>query len=224
MSTSGQDEPKHQSFYGPASFGGDNIGTINNVLLDAKTKALLAKMAEYAPPLTGLLEKAVRDGVMSPDAVEALTFAARHINEDFAEALYIAGRNINEDVAEQLWEAGHNINHQVADKFSNVNLELSERARELHRTADSLRETLSQINSAPGYRVQPANSAEVATRPSRRTSAERWFILRLISVSLGAGLVTAVTLKNHHLGGYTMAAGLLALSIPALLWINRVWR
>ncbi len=236
MSTSGQDEPKHQSFYGPASFGGDNKGIINNVLLDAKTKALVAKMAEYAPPLAGLLERAVRDGVMSPGAVEALLLAARNINEDVAQALLIAGRNINEDVADRLWYAGKNINKEVADQFVNVNQEIGERVRELNGAVDSLRETVRQIRGVqgkgfPSNRLDPAGTdtgtvsriAEVPMMPSLR-SPDKWRVrFGLICCSSGVGLVAAVILTRSHLGGYAVFAGILML-VGALLLFAKMRR
>ena len=216
MSTSDQDKPKQQSFYGAGSFGGDNNGTINNVLLDLKTKVVLTELSKKVPELDALLRKALRDGVLSPDAVIALNRAVNHINEETAQAFLFAARHINEDVAVS-FEA-------VAEKIKTADQQLSARVSELNAVSASLHQSLGQINGALAYRVQPANSAGVATRPSRRTSAERWFILKLISVSVGAALVTAVILRNHHLGGPTVAAGAVALTIPVLIWINKVWR
>ena len=81
---------KDSAFYGPASFGGDNNGIINNVLLDPKTKAMLAKMSKDAPPLA-VLERAVRDGVMSPGAVEALHARPRTSTRTSRQALVADG-------------------------------------------------------------------------------------------------------------------------------------
>lgn len=52
--------------------------------VDAKTKALLAAMSEWAPALGGLLDRALRDGAISPDTVHALERAAWSLNADIA--------------------------------------------------------------------------------------------------------------------------------------------
>jgi hypothetical protein len=71
MSKSGQDEPKHASFYGLGSLADDNRDSINyNVLIDAKTSAFAEKMTGYACSLAGLPEWAVTVRVMSPNAAK----------------------------------------------------------------------------------------------------------------------------------------------------------
>jgi hypothetical protein len=171
------------------------------VLLDAKTKALVAKMAQYAPPLAGLLEKAVRDGVMSPAAVEALMLAAQNINEDVAAALLIAGRNINEDVAEQLWNAGHNINKDVADRFTTVNQDLAKRVCEINAATDSLRDLLIDAGTNAAT-VSPTGG--VVPQPSRLIR-DKWRVrFGLICGSSAVGLVAAMILMRSHLGGQTV--------------------
>jgi hypothetical protein len=221
MSASGQDEPRQQTFHGAGSFGGDNIGVINNhVLLDAKTKALVAKMAQYAPPLAGLLEKAVRDGVMSPTAVEALMLAAQNINEDVAAALLIAGRNINEDVAEQLWNAGQNINKDVADRFSTVNQDLAKRVREINAATDSLRDLLIDADTNAGA-VSPTGGM-VALPPSRRRD-QWWFIPMLVFGCTGAGLAAGVILERSHVGEYGLLFGIPMVIVAGLLLLTK-WK
>ena len=203
MSESGQDEPKQQTFHGAGSFGGNNNGVIHNhVLLDAKTKTLVAKMAQYAPPLAGLLEKAVRDGVMSPTAVEALMLAAQNINEDVAAALLIAGRNINGDVAEQLWYAGKNINQDVADRFTTVNQDLAITVYEINAATDSLRDLLQDAGTRAGT-VSPTGGmvSQPVSQPSHLIR-DKWRVrVGLMCGSSAAGLVAAMILMRSHLGG-----------------------
>src|SRR5690242_2213708 len=87
-----------QHNHGPGAFvGRDNYGTINTI--DPTTRKILKKLSTEAPALAKLLQKALQDGVVSPDVVHALELAARNINEDVANALFLAGRNINEDIA-----------------------------------------------------------------------------------------------------------------------------
>ncbi|MER8087258.1 hypothetical protein ABTZ57_19505 [Streptomyces sp. NPDC094048] len=89
-------------------------------MLDANTKALLAKMTEQSPPLARLLTRALEDGVISPDIVDSLASAARSINEDVAQQLEYAARNINEDVAGLLGYAARSINEDVAKSLAHT--------------------------------------------------------------------------------------------------------
>ena len=208
MIDSGQEGPREQHNNGPGTFvGRDNYGPIRNELLDPETRATLAKLSKDAPELASILKKALRDGVISPDAVAALESAVRNINMDVAEALMLAGQNINEDVAEWLMDAGRNINKDVANKFFQVKEELNDTARELDRVLHSLRETVGQVNSlqggsGPGYQCGPAGTvtgtaqrtARVVTRPSP-ASTDNWkFRLKLISWSFGVGLLAGAIL------------------------------
>jgi hypothetical protein len=238
MSISGQDEPRQQTFHGPGSFGGDNNGTINNnVLLDAKTKALVAKMAQYAPPLAGLLEKAIRDGVISPDVAEALMLAARNINEDVAEALRLAARNINEDVAADLRVAGANINEDVANKFVQVRDGLSDTAHDLENVLASLRKTVGQLGnrqgeSNPGNQFGLAStvtdtawrSGRMVTRPSPRSTDNWWFRVRLFCAGLGVGVLTGAILVHYRLVAYAVVAATVCLMLSALPWLTNALR
>jgi Flp pilus assembly protein TadB len=236
MSASGQNEPRQQSFYGPGSFGGDNHGTVNNVLLDPKTKATLAKLSKDAPELADILKTALRDGIVSPDTVAALQSAVRHINDDVADRLWYAARNINEDVADRLWHAGQNINEEVANKFIRINDELNATVRNLEQNLNSMRATTAQPSSSPRSpkRSEP-DPARIATANAARTagvdmlhssqSAENWrFRLTLVCCSSGVGLLAAVILMKHHFGGYATFAGVFALAIPVLFWIVKTRR
>ncbi|MFH8723864.1 hypothetical protein [Streptomyces termitum] len=118
-SDSGQDSPREQHNHGSGTFiAGDNHGGIHFEMLDANTKALLAKMTEQSPPLARLLTRALEDGVISPDIVNSLASAARSINEDVAQQLGYAARNINEDVAGLLGYAARSINKDVAQSLA----------------------------------------------------------------------------------------------------------
>ncbi|MET8864035.1 hypothetical protein ABZW11_13870 [Nonomuraea sp. NPDC004580] len=113
-----------QHNHGSGTFiGRNNYGTINAI--DPATHAILEKLSKQAPALARLLRKALRDGVVSPDVVNALEYAARNINEDVAHALLIAGRNINEDVAYSLRVAGEHINGDVARTLLDAGREIS---------------------------------------------------------------------------------------------------
>jgi len=208
MIDSGQEDPREQHNHGPGTFiGRDNYGPIRYELLDPKTRTTLAKLSKDAPDLASILKKALRDGVISPDAVAALESAVRNINMDVAEALMLAGRNINADVAEWLMDAGRNINEDVANKFVQVKEELSDTARELDRVLHSLHETVGRVNSLqggsdPGYQFGPAGTvtgtaqrtARVVTRPSP-WSTDNWkFRFKLIFWSFGVGLLAGAVL------------------------------
>lgn len=118
--------------------GGDNHGSINFQMVDAQTKAWLAKTAKVAPDLARLLGKALSDGVISPDAVDALNIAAHNINADVADALMMAGRNINADVADSLSYAGENINAGVAKSIGYSADKLAEERRALEQLLNSI--------------------------------------------------------------------------------------
>jgi hypothetical protein len=211
MINPGQYGPHEQHNSGSGIFiGRDNHGLIRNELLDPKTKTMLAKLSKDAPELASILKKALRDGVISPDAVAALESAVRSINMDVAEALLLAGGNINEDVADQLMYAGRNINTEVVDKFVKVKEELSDTARELDDVLRSLHETVGQVNgmqggSDPGYQSKPAGTvtgtaqrtAQVVTRPSPMGISNWKFRLKLIFWSFGVGFAAGAILIYH---------------------------
>src|SRR5689334_6883016 len=141
MNGSGDGNHRVQHNHGSGTFiGRDNFGVIRNEQLDARTKAALAKLSRDAPELAGLLTRALRDGVISPDIVAALEMAVRHINEDVADALMLAGRNINEDVADALMLAGRNINEDVANSLLDAGQSINEDADRLQQVARTLSE------------------------------------------------------------------------------------
>ena|ERR1035438_4552424 len=208
MIDSGQEGLREQHNNSSGTFiGRDNYAPIRYELLDPKTRATLAKLSKDAPDLARVLKRALRDGIISPDAVAALESAVRNINMDVAEALMLAGRNINADVAEWLMLAGRNINEDVANKFVKVNGELNDTARELDRVLYLLHETVGQVNSLqggrdPGYQFRPPGTvtgtaqraARVVTHPSPRSTDNWKFRLKLIAWSFGVGLLAGAIL------------------------------
>ncbi|MEV6634383.1 hypothetical protein AB0M54_26910 [Actinoplanes sp. NPDC051470] len=131
-----------QTNSGPGTFvGRDNYAPIN--LIDDATRAVLSKLSKEAPPLAELLKRAINDGLVSPDVVYSLEFAARSINEDVAHALYTAGQNINEDVANTLAYAGRSFEGALenVDRFEkSVSSagDTANRLEDLSRSLDSL--------------------------------------------------------------------------------------
>ncbi|MEW2145526.1 hypothetical protein AB0869_22195 [Micromonospora vinacea] len=113
--------------------------------MDAKTKAVLAKISSDAPELGSLLKQALRDGVISPDTAMSLSMAARNINEDVAEALWAASRNINYDVAEMLSISAHSINPQVASKISQAADNLDDIPRRLEQITAEMRAVACEV-------------------------------------------------------------------------------
>jgi hypothetical protein len=130
-----RERPREQHNHGSGPFiGGDNYGRIE--MLDATTKAMLAKLTQTAPALARLVERALRDGVMSPDVVHALQRAASAINEDVAAAMLSASRNINEEVATVLAMAAGTITTD-ADRLADIERCLADRATDLAGIADA---------------------------------------------------------------------------------------
>ena len=138
--------PREQHNYGSGPFiGGNNYAPIRYETLDPKTRMALAKLSTDAPELAELLKRSFREGIISPDIVDALVSAVRNINEDVAESLRFAGQNINEDVAESLRFAGQNINSEVADRITRAADRVDEAMRGLDYALPSLNNTAERI-------------------------------------------------------------------------------
>jgi hypothetical protein len=210
MTTSGQDDPREQHFHGPGSFGGDNHGTVNNsVLVDPKTRVTLAKLGKSAPALEHLLERALREGVISPDIVDMLQLVVQHISMDVAEDLAFAARHINEDVA---------INFKgVAREFIDVNQELGERTRELRAAEESFRDMIRETH-ADAVTFPPAGGM---TAPPAPRSPDKWQVrFGLICCSFAVGLTAAMILIRFHHEGYAMLA-VAAMVVSAILLLSK---
>jgi hypothetical protein len=223
-----KDFPGRQFHFGSGpQIGRDNYAPITqNVLLDARIKALVEKFAATAPPLAKAIERAARDGIMSTEAVAMLDRVADHINWDVATILSNVGDHINEDVAQMLLSASKGINEEVAHQFSEVQQELSSTKDELDQSLSSWRETVSKLSrlqagvSSSDY--EPEKTTELTAARSYR-SRDTWGRFKLFCVSGGLGLLGAVLLMNHHLEGYAVFAGVL-LVLPAVFWVaKRLW-
>ena len=184
--------PHEQHNYGLGPLiGRDNYGDIRYETLDSKTKAVLAKLSKDAPALAGLLTKALRDGIVSPDTVAALESAVRSINEDVASALIFAAQNINEDVADSLWRAGKNINPEVADQTLRAAKALSEATLELDNVMARVNggNGLSRLTGLAGTITSAADRIEhVFTPPAPEIIVNRkaTFKAFVLGVALGA--------------------------------------
>lgn len=144
---------------------------------------MLKKLAEVSPVLAELLEKALQDGVVSPEVVRALELAAQHINEDVANSLRLAGMNINESVANSLRNTGENISGAL-DRFESVSNTLNDITRphgqggiidQLDKTADNIRRYAEWIDGV------------VTPPPPRIVVAWKWTFYAFV-----AGLVVGV--------------------------------
>jgi hypothetical protein len=196
---------QHNHGSGPF-IGRDNYGSIRYEALDAKTRAVIAKLSKDAPALASLLEKALRDGVISPRAVLALESAVRNINEDVANSLMLAGRNINEDVANSLRFAGTRINVDVADRISYAAKDLATAAEQVYgfegqRNLHEITEAANAIKDATANMIAAASEqTEWAATPSSSLRAD-WrtrFRVFLWGAALGflAGVLAIYQLKH----------------------------
>ena len=181
MTDFGDESYREQHNHGSGTFiGRDNFGNIRYELLDPKTRIILAKLSTDAPSLAKLLTTALRDGVISPDAVAALESAVRNINEDVADSLRLAGQNINEDVAASLRLAGQNINEDVANKFL--------------QAADTLSKATHRLDTLPSLNAAAERFEYVVAPPAARgldwkTRFKAFFWGAGIGVVMGALLI-----------------------------------
>ncbi|WP_152627925.1 hypothetical protein [Streptacidiphilus neutrinimicus] len=166
-------EIREQHNHGSGAFvGGNNYGSIRYEAVDPRTKALLAKMTITAPSLANLLRKALRDGVISPNAVGALERAARNINEDVAASLMFAGRNINEDVAETLWKAANKLNQDVVGSIHPATKEFSQNIVELRELIASFQSSSQSLTAEIGRvpRIQAQGGSDALDHVARSLS------------------------------------------------------
>jgi hypothetical protein len=205
--------------------GRDNYAPIKyEVLLDARIKALVEKFAATAPGLSKAIEKAARDGIMSPEAIAVLDRVADHINWDIATILRNVGDRINWDVAEMLLSASKGINEEVADEFVRVQRELKGTAGELDASLRSLRSTVGQLKSLKGgisqSHYEPAETAGFVAVPSSAGRDTLWFKFKVFCCGSGLGLLGAVLLMSHHHSGWAVTAAVATLATPAISLIK----
>lgn len=118
-----------------------------------------------------------------------------------------------------LLSASKNINGEVARQFSEVQRELSSTKGELDQSLSSLRETAGELRHLQaginGSHYEPEEAVKFTAAPSYRGRDTWGFRFKLFCFSSGLGLLGAVLLMNHHLGGYAVFAGVL-LALPAV--------
>jgi Flp pilus assembly protein TadB len=217
MTTSEDSKPRHQSFYGAGSVGGDNKGIINNVLVDQQTKAYLAVMHAKAPELADLFRRSLNEGFISPAVAQSLVLAARNINEDVAMSLRMAGENINEDVATDLRTAAQHINADVAERFAHVKTGLDNTAEEIDQSLSSLRQTVKELKGLQTGMVrsqpEPVGTTPVTVAISSR-GHDTWVRIKVFLFGSGLGLVAAILLMNRHHPGWAAIAAAAAMATP----------
>jgi hypothetical protein len=199
-----QESPRQQHNHGSGTFvGGHNYGRIE--MVDTQTKAVLAKLSREAPALGELLSKALRDGVISPEAVFAIESAARSINLDVAQSLWMASQRINGDVAELLMRAGERINPDVADQISFATQGLKETADKIENALGRLDRTFGVLNSGSSDAAEWAQAAEAmdvaaqnitfaAQTHTRRPGEWSWNSFRWGMVACLAAVITLLVL------------------------------
>lgn len=191
-------EEKHiiQNNTGSGAFvGGNNYGPIHAI--DPKTSAVLASLAEEAPGLAELMRRALREGLVSPDAVYALEIAARNINADVAEALLIAGRNINEDVAGTLRITGARIENGV-NSLPQLTTELAEAASAFGGRGSSVSGPIDQLESVLVALERQADRIEVVVTPPPAEIVVNWRVtLWAFGVGVAIGFGGAIYLINQ---------------------------
>ena len=125
MVNSGKEGPsQNHSGQGP-NIGRDlNGNVIYKQQLDAESKAALRQVSEDTPALRRLLEEALRDGLISPELVQALQEA---LNEDVLHVLTVVAQHLTEDVAMEFHVAGQTIKKVVTVDFPAVTQDLGDR-------------------------------------------------------------------------------------------------
>jgi hypothetical protein len=201
-----------QTHYGIGpQVAGDHHGNNYFQTIDSGTKSLLQKMAKTAPKFAEVVEKATREGLMSPSAVAALERAVESVNWDVADALLRASRNINED---------------VANSFDSISCELKGTKDGIDSSLVSMRDMLNELKSVQaniGRRAQTLTelpAPAVPTTPPKGQLDTFWFRCKVLLAGMGVGLVAALMLTSHHLGVWEFPGAVLTLGIPATTVLN----
>ncbi|SCL15141.1 hypothetical protein [Micromonospora inyonensis] len=138
--------------------------------LDDTTKEVLRRLSKEAPALAALLQKALRDGVVSPEVVYALEVAARNINEDVAYMLSDASRKINEDVAWMFLEAAKDLG-TAADTgtqgLSQVTSRVETVVASLQEASDGLQKGLGSYRDHEVFDQLDARISEIMAQADR---------------------------------------------------------
>jgi hypothetical protein len=197
---------------------GDQVGRDKYVsveLMDPKTKALVEKLCEAAPGFAKVIERAAREGIMSPDDVAYLNRAVDHLNEDTAMAFRYAAEHINEDTAMSF--------QCIAHDFTQVDQQLSARVTELNSASDDLRRMIEQVNSiqepsAPDHQFQPSSANETTSQNFPRHAVSLWVASQLVCFCLGIGLLAMPILAHYRLERDVQHFDWIALVIPLVVW------
>jgi hypothetical protein len=229
--------------YGPQIVG-PNYGDIK-FEIDPNMRAMLTGVSEDAAKLVGIVERALSDGFMSEYSVTAFNRTAQHISDDLVERLGWATRNLSEDNVDRLDWATRNLTNMSEDNVDrlgwatrNITEEtvnrLSIAAENIsERTADRFVNVSNELNATAGRIEKTLRSASVTRESSQQPSVvppipltskgtgKRGIRLKLILCIAGLVLLTGVALEKHHLGGWAVFAGILALAIPALIWMSK---
>ena len=229
--------------YGPQIVG-PNYGDIKYEF-GPNMRAMLTGVSADAAKLVGIVKQALSDGFMSEYSVTAFNRTAQHISDDLVDRLGWATRNLSEDNVDRLgwatrnlpnmsednvdrlgWatrniteetvnrlsSAAENISERTADRFVNVN-------DDLNATARRIEEALSSASAIQESSQQPSLVPPIPL--TTKGTGKRGIRFKLILYIAGLMLLTGIALEKHHLGGWAVFAGILALAIPALIWVSK---
>jgi hypothetical protein len=208
-------------------------------------RAMLTGVSEDAAKLVGIVKQALSDGFMSEYSVTAFNRTAQHISDDLVDRLGWATRNLSEDNVDRLGWATRNLTNMSEDNVDRLGWATrnitEETVNRLSRAAENISEStadrfvnVSDELNAIARRIEEALiSASVAQESSQQLgvvppvplaakgTGKRGIRFKLILCIAGLVLLAGVALEKHHLGGWAVFAGILALAIPALIWMNK---
>jgi hypothetical protein len=211
--------------YGPQIVG-PNYGDIKYEI-DPNMRAMLTGVSEDAAKLVGIAKQALSDGFMSEYSVTAFNRTAQHISDDLVDRLGWATRNLSEDNVDRLGWATRNITEETVDRLSRAAENIGERTAdrfvnvgdELNATALRIEKSLRSLSVIQESSQQPSIVPPMPL--TAKGTGKRRIRFELILCITGLVLLTGVALEKHHLGGWAVFAGILALAIPALIWMSK---
>lgn len=151
--------------------------------LDGKTKAVLHNLGKDAPALRKVIEKALREGVISAEGILALETAARNINEDVAEALWHAAQHINEDVATTIVLSSSKLDESIQD--------LDARLERLQSASGTLQSLRPSVDDWERIAADVDAAAQNLAYAAQARSVNRWS-WRSFGWGLGFGLLVVI--------------------------------
>jgi hypothetical protein len=198
--------------------GRDFNGNVTYEQLDPESRAALKQLSKDTPALNHLLEEALRDGLISPELVQALQNA---LNEDVLHVLWVVGRHLNEDVAMEFATAARTITRAATQELPNVTRELSNTMEEIKTVTETLRAVSGHTSTNIGA---ASRNARVVSLPVSRIRDNWWFVPTVMSSCCGTGLVAAVILMHSHLERYALFVGIPLLVLASLPWTGYLRR